>query len=295
MAWLTRLLLALIAYAGAGPALGAVPDTSAAAALQTSYAALGERLSHNPFQRPLYLDSSESPDTLKGDVYALVDHPFATVSAALDGPDGWCDVMILHINTKYCRAASDQAATVLKVNLGKKVPQPIEDTFPIEFSFRVAAATPTYLEVRLGADKGPLGTRDYRIRLQAIPVDGDRTFLHLAYSYSYGLAARLAMKVYLATLGRSKVGFTHTGRDPDGRTVYIGGTRGAIERNTMRYYLAIDAHLAALATPPSSQLQKRLQVWFDATEQYPRQLREISRTDYYEMKRGEYLRQQAPP
>jgi hypothetical protein len=61
----------------------------------------------------------------------------------------------------------------------------------------------------------------------------------------------------------------------------------------MRYYLAIEAYLGALATAPPLQPQKRLQNWFNATEQYPRQLREVSRTAYIDMKRREYLRQQA--
>jgi len=68
--------------------------------------------------------------------------------------------------------------------------------------------------------------------------------------------------------------------------------RVVVERNTMRYYLAIDAFLGAVATPPASQLQKRLNSWFTATEQYPRQLKEIDRTAYIDMKRSEYLRQQ---
>jgi hypothetical protein len=41
------------------------------------------------------------------------------------------------------------------------------------------------------------------------------------------------------------------------------------------------------------QLQKRLLRWFIATEQYPRQLHEVNQTAYIDMKRREYLRQQA--
>jgi len=59
------------------------------------------------------------------------------------------------------------------------------------------------------------------------------------------------MKMYLATTGSGKVGFTMIG-DPSGlRPEFIGGVRGAIERNTMRHYLAIDAYLGAPATPTS--------------------------------------------
>jgi hypothetical protein len=295
LVWLTRLLLVLMAYANAGLALSSVLDTSANVSLQAKYAALGERLRHNPFQRALYLDSSESSGALKGDIYALIDYPFATVSAALDGPEEWCDVLILHINTKYCRAESDRFDTLMKVFIGKKYAQPLDDAYPIRFSYRAVALTPTYMEIRLAADKGPLSTRDYHIQLQAIPVENGRTFLHLGYSYAYGMVGRLAMKVYLATIGSDKVGFTVTGRESDGGPEYIGGMRGVAERNTMRYYLAIDAYLGAIAAPPSARLWKRLQSWFNGTEQYPRQLREVGRTAYIDMKRSEYLRQQALP
>ena len=289
----TRSLFVWIALFSAGPSFASVPDMHSAASLNAKYASLGERLHHNPFRRALSLDSSESPTDLKGDIYALVDYPLATVSAAFKGPEHWCDVLILHVNTKHCLATTDKSRTALTVHIGKKVPQSLDDAYPIEFSYRVAAATAKYLEIQLNAQEGPLSTRNYRIRLQAVPVDNGRTFLHLAYSYDYGMAGRLAMKAYLATIGGGKVGFTQTGKQSSGQTEYIGGMRGVVERNTMRYYLAIEAHLGALATPPPMQFQKRLHSWFTATEQYPRQLREVSRTAYFDMKRSEYLRQQA--
>jgi hypothetical protein len=63
----------------------------------------------------------------------------------------------------------------------------------------------------------------------------------------------------------------------------------------MRYYLAIDAYLGALSSPPSEQFEKRLQSWFTSTELFPRQLHEIDRTTYLDMKRSENLRQQRSP
>lgn len=292
MAWLTRLWLAWIALSSAGVAFASVADTHSAVSLHAKHASLSERLQHNPFQRALSLDSTESSGELKGDIYARVDYPFAIVSKALNDPAHWCDVMILHINTKFCRATTDSAHTVLSVNIGKKTPQPIEDAYPIEFAYRVNVATSKYLEIELNALEGPLSTRNYRIQLQAVPVGNGQTFLHLTYSYDYGMAGRLAMKTYLATIGSGKVGFTLTGTQSNGQPEHIGGMRGVVERNTMRYYLAIDAYLGALATPPPRQFQKRLQGWFTATEQYPRQLREVTRTAYIDMKREEYLRQQ---
>ena len=293
LAWLTRSLFVWIAVFGAGLSFASVPDVRSAASLHAKYASLGERLQHNPFQRALSLDSAESPTDLKGDIYALVDYPFATVSAALSGPGHWCDVLILHVNTKQCLATTDTSRAALTVHIGKKTPQSLEDAYAIEFSYRAVVTTANYLEIQLNAPERPLSTRNYRIRLQAVPVNGGRTFMHLTYSYDYGMAGRLAMKTYLATLGSDKVGFTQTGKNSSGQPEFIGGMRGVVERNTMRYYLAIDAYLGAWTAPPSMQLQKRLHSWFTATEQYPRQLREVSRTAYMDMKRSEYRRQQA--
>ncbi len=68
-----------------------------------------------------------------------------------------------------------------------------------------------------------------------------------------------------------------------------------VERNTMRYYLAISTYLQALALPPAAQPQARFAAWFDATEKYATQLHEVDRAPYLAMKRNEYRRQQAPP
>lgn len=270
-----------------------VAGVNAAASLRTQYSALQEQLGNNQFQRPLHLDSSETPGGVKGGIYALLNYPFATAGAALSSPGNWCDILMLHLNTKYCRAATAAAGDIINVSIGKKHDQPLDETYRVVFAHRVAAQTPDYLQVTLSADEGPLSTSDYRIVLEAIPLDRGRTFIHLSYSYNYGLMGRLAMQAYLGTIGRDKVGFTVAGYEDNGRPRHIGGMRGVVERNTMRYYLAIEAYLGALSTPLQARLEKRLHDWFVASERYPRQLHEMERSEYLDMKRREYLRQQA--
>ena len=68
--------------------------------------------------------------------------------------------------------------------------------------------------------------------------------------------------------------------------------RGVTERNTMRYYLAIESFLGALATPAPGRVEKSMSDWFTAIERYPRQLHEMERGEYLAMKRMEYARQQ---
>ena len=97
----------------------ALTEAASATAMRAQHAHLQQPLENNPFGRPLVLQSSESAKGLTGDIYAVVPYPFAAVSAAMHSPDHWCDVMILHINTKYCRAVAGPQGTVLRVNIGK--------------------------------------------------------------------------------------------------------------------------------------------------------------------------------
>jgi hypothetical protein len=260
--------------------------------MAAKYAGMRSQLGNNQFRKPIYLESAELADGVSGDIYALIDHPFAIAAAALSGPDDWCEILILPINTKYCRATTIGSGSVLNVRIGRKYDQPLDQAYRVDFSYRVAVQTTNFLQVRLGASEGPLSTRDYRIVLEAVPVDGNRTFIHLSYSYAFDAMGRLAMRVYLATIGRGKVGFTVTGTQADGQPLQIGGTRGVVERNTMRYFLAIEAFLGALTVPPQARLEKRLGDWFAAAERYPRQLHDVERGEYLDMKRREHLRQQ---
>lgn len=283
------LITLLLAYLGHAQLVLAADD---ATSLRDTQQRLTQQLNHNPFQRQLYLVSAESASRLKGDIYAVVDYPFATVNGALNdpkrGPANWCDVLMLHLNTKSCGASTDSHGSLLSVNIGRKVEQALADTYRVQFNYRTAAASPEYFRVELEADSGPLRTKDYRIVLEAVAIQDNRTFLHLTYAYSYGMAGRMAMQTYLATVGSDKIGFTPTGGPAASPTGYIGGVRGALERNAMRYYLAIDAYLGALSSAPDTRQEMRMTTWFNATERYARQLHEVERPEYMQMKRKEY-------
>ena len=146
---------------------------------------------------------------------------------------------MLHLNVKDCRSSEVNAANSLTVYIGSKYNQPPETSFRLQYSYSVVSEAADYLQIALAADTGLLGTKDYRIRFEAVYLDDRQTFLHL--TYAYGIMARIAMRTYLATAGRSKVGFTVVDRQPDGEPVYVAGTRGVVERNAMRYYLGIVA------------------------------------------------------
>ena len=259
-----------------------------APSLRAKYGELREQLRNNSFHQPLYIDSAQEGSNLRGDVYAVLQHPFSEFSNSMKDPADWCAIMILPFNTKYCHAVEGARGAMLQVRIGRKFDQPVQQAYRLDFALRPVASSADFFESRLDARSGPVGTRDYKIIVSAVPVEGGRTFMHLNYSYGVGAAGRFAMQAYLSTAGADKVGFTVTGKDGNGAPVYIDGVRGAIERNAMRYFLAIDAHLASLASPSAQRVEKKIQTWFNSTERYPRQLREMDRSTYVAMKRNEY-------
>lgn len=276
-------------------ALNGMAHAQDATKLQARHETLKPSLENNAFKRPIHLESTEGNGKISGDIYAVIDQPFATVASSLTQAESWCDVLILHLNVKRCRATPASAgAATLDVHIGRKNEQPLSEAHRFEFIYRAVAAQADYFNAGLNAAKGPLGTRNYAVVFEAIPLDARRTFLHLSYGYQYGAAAGFAMQTYLATAGSSKIGFSVNGRSDDGKPTYVGGTRGAIERNTMRYYIAIQAYLGADAVPPAQRMDKRLNDWFDGVEQFPQQLRELQRSEYLSMKRNELQRQSQP-
>jgi len=255
------------------------------AALKARYATLQPVLEHNVFGRPLHVESTETSGALKSDVHAIVEHPFAEVASALASRDSWCGILILPFNIKQCLAPPD--GRTVTVRNGRKFDQPLEDAYQVNFTFREVHQAADHLEVQLNAADGPLGTYDHRITVEAIPIDAQRSFIRLSYAHGYGVAARAAMQAYLATVGSSKVGFSVSGRTAKGEPVYVGGVRGVIERNAMRYFLAIDAYLNA-----PTDAERRMRDWFAASERYPRQLHEMEQAAYISMKRREMSRQE---
>jgi hypothetical protein len=288
--WMQVALLALASAMAIAAPVAFAQDT---VSMRARHEALRERLASNSFHRPLVLESTQASGDLKGDAYAVVEQPFSAVGPALKDIEHWCDVLMLHLNVKHCSSAGKAPGEVLSLAVGRKFDQPLADAYRVQFAYAVQASTADYLRVQMAAAEGPMGTRDYRLTFEAVPLGDKRSFIHMSYAYGYGTAARIAMQAYLATAGRDKVGFSVTGKSEDGQPVYIDGVRGVVERNTMRYFLAIETYLAGLLVPAAEQAEKRINDWYAATERHPLQLHEMTRDDYLAMKRSELRRQSA--
>jgi len=253
-----------------------------AATLLARHSALAPRMAASAFARPLVVDSGETGGRMHGEIYGELAHPFAPMAQRLTAPAAWCDVIVLHINVKGCAAS----ASVVTVYSGRKFYEPLDRTYALRYSFRVAAARPDYLRVELAADSGPLGTSDYELVLEATPI-GERTFVALRYAFRPSPGSRFATMSYLATLGSGKAGFTIVGRHKDGTPEWIGGVRGIVERNVMRNFLALDAWLATRDAPEEERTLRRLERMAALTEQYPAQLVEMPASEYVSTKQRE--------
>ena len=280
-------MAALAAASGWAAIATAEKAGNPASVLRDRYEQVRQRLEKSPYGRPLWLDSRELARELQGDAYTIVGHNFNKVAAAMAPLANWCELLILPVNTKHCESSPVNEGGKLAVFVGRKNETPLDKTYRLDFDYALATRTRDYFQVVLTCEDGPLGTRNYRIVLEATPIDEQRTFIHLRYSYAYGTMSKMAMQAYLATLGASKVGFT---TEEGGQLVK--GMRGVMERNTMRYALAIEAYLASLDAPQHARVSKRLNDWFSSTERYPRQLGEddMDRTRYLAMKQREYAR-----
>jgi len=279
----------LLFFISTGTVHAAGPAASGSQPLLARYASIKPKLEKNQFGAPIHLESAESQGAVRVDMYGVVNYPFDQVKEALQSPDAWCDIAPLHINIKACTYRKG-AQSQLTLYSGRKNYQPPADAYPLTLRFRVVSEQPEYLELALTADEGPFRTRDHRIGLEAAPLDSRRTFLHFSYAYTHGPMARMAIKTYFATIGRDKVGFSVVG-GKDGKLYYIEGVRGAIERNTVRYYLALQTYLDALKSPEDRRFEQRLSRWYDLTAKYPRQLKELDKPDYLANKRREHANQ----
>jgi hypothetical protein len=284
---LTALALVFSAFLAGHSADAASDPPPAAQALQARYAALAASLAQSPFRRPLLLQSGSSTSAPHGEVYAVIDHPFGVVGTSLHSPDSWCALLILQTNIKRCAPAGSASDQRLQVAVARRYTDPVADAHPVEFRYDVQSAEGDYVSVDLAAGEGPVGTRNYRLRFEAVPIGARQTFVHLSYGYEAGFAARLATGAYLEIAGREKVGFSIVGRDAAGNPLYVRGIQGVAERNTMRYFLAIESFLATLSVPSTQRVEKRLRHFHASLEHYPAQLHETELTEYLEMKRRE--------
>ncbi|MCI0507428.1 MAG: hypothetical protein L0Z73_15145 [Gammaproteobacteria bacterium] len=261
--------------------------------LMSQYNSIKASLESNQYGVPVYIRSEFRKDVASGEVYALLNHDFATVAASLGSSDQWCDVVSLHINVKGCDVdAGNQSQDQLTIYVGRRHYQTPDEAHEMQYRFHKADSLPDYLHVNLTSGSGPYGTTEYLLTFEVIPFDDSSSFIHFKYSYHYGLMAKLAIEGYLATIGKNKVGFTVKDYDAENQPVYVQGLQGIVERNSMRYFIAIRAFLDASGMR-GEQWENRVEQWYQLASGFERQFMEVRDREYIETKRKEYANRDA--
>jgi hypothetical protein len=257
-----------------------------AQALAQQYQGMRQQLASSALGVPVEVRSFEQEAQLHGEVYALLAQPFASLQPHMVLAPQWCQMILLHLNISACTSEHAAGQDWITFYSGGKANVLMEKAYPLRLHFQVLDASPAHLEVALSAAEGPFGTSDYRISLSAIPV-AQGSFVRFSYSFQSSVSSRMATSVYLATAGRSKIGFTVLDKASDGSPKYIGGTRAIAERNAVRYYLALQAHMESLSLPAEQRFAHASARWFDLTERYAAQLHEVERQEYLDAKTRE--------
>ena len=238
--------------------------------------------------KEIHIRSEKTGDVLKADVYAIIHNRFIDIYKALSTPDNWCEFVLLHLNVKTCTCTQGAKPTVT-FYAGRKFYEPPEKAYELKYQFQITEYESDRFRVQLTAEEGPYGTSDYTIVVEAILMERE-TLLHMYLSYETGFMSRLATRAYLSTIGKDKVGFSIVSQKAN-NPVYIQGVNGIIERNVMRYFLALSVYLDTLNLDSAEQFSQRAEAWYELTEQYAIQLHELEKQEYMEAKRREYLNQ----
>jgi hypothetical protein len=259
------------------------------ASLHERYQRLKHGLTTTLPETTISLHSAEQDEALSAEVSSILHYPFDIVSAALVEAENWCRFMPLHFNIKACTHEVRQGEERLNIYSGRKHYQSPEQSYRMAYRFEAVRQDAKQLTLHLSAERGPAGTRDYRIEIEALRVE-EGTLLHITSSYRPSMLSTLLTSSYLATLGRDKIGFSHI--EHNGESQLVQGIRGVIERNVMRYHLAIDAFLSTPSLPDTPLHEAILTKWFRLNESYPQQLHEMSEPEYMAIKRKEWRNQQ---
>lgn len=242
------------------------------------------------FSTPFAVRSQEEDKRLSAEVFSLLDQPLEAVAQALTNIENWCVFMPLNLNVKACTYNRSGNADLLTLYVGRKFYQAPEDAYTLSYEYQTKHNDENGFSVVMVADEGPMGTEDYLIEIDAIPLNG-QTLLRINMAYSTSWMSKLASSAYLATMGRNKLGFSVESKDAYGQPIFIRGPQAVIERNAMRYYLAMKAYLETEQLVPENRLEVRISRWFEMTEEYSKQLYELEREEYLQAKHKEWINQ----
>lgn len=256
--------------------------------LTARYRDLIAQIEDSPFHAPVAVRSNDLGNTVSAEVHGVLNQPFSEVAEVLGDASAWCAFMTLSLHIKACTWTS--ATSTLTLYVGTKDYQTPDEAYEVQYGFKTNRQS-EQIVVDLESPRGPMGTKQNRLVMEAMAMNGE-TMLHFKSSLEMSTASRLVAATYLATLGRHRIGFSLVD-DREGKKTPIKGIQGMIERNAMRYYLALQTHMEQRKEPETHRFEQSINAWYDLTERYHDQLYEVSREEYIENKKRERLNQTA--
>lgn len=284
----TSKLLALsgLALAGFPITVNALSETE----LLTRYQQFAENQKQNPSGFPFELTTSDKKGIVRTEGQIFFEKlPFDLFARSLTDTSEWCEFIPIHLNIKACTYSKDEPPS-LRFYVGTKGYLNPSQASPIDLDFNTHITTKT-LHIELTADKGPYGTSDYRLSIQSIDVN-DGVYVEFDLSSRPGYAS-LLIDTYFLTVGRHKIGFTKKPGMFSNKPKFVRGEQAASERNVVRYMLAFKVYFQTLSMPEKERFKQRIQRWFDETEVFREQLREMSESAYLSAKQKERRNQLA--
>ncbi len=249
--------------------------------LINKYHEIEKKLEKNSGPVSFYIESSESKNSSRVDIYGTINYPFGFIKNEFLAPTNWCEIVLPHPYIRACTYKKMDDRWLINIYHVDKFSEPLEDAFQMNFVYRISELQPVYFDVALTAHEGPSHTKDHQFEIEAMPLEENITFIHLRYSFGYSALGYFLMKIF----GGGKVGFSAIGTDSEGNPVYVGGLRGAVERDVACYYLAILAYLDTLKMPAEQRFEKRVSKWYDLAALYKKQLLEMQEGEYLSYKR----------
>jgi hypothetical protein len=236
---------------------------------------------------PVHARVSVAENVVQSEILAVFAHRHPQLTALLENGRGWCEIVVLHPNVKACTHEPAGGHQRVVIYTGTKHYQPARLSRAHHHDLRIERREPGYLMARLLPAPDKLADGAEPVVIEAVDIDGERTGLRVQYRQRLNAWTRLASATYFATFGRDKVGFSRRGADGGANTAYVDGLVGAIERNIVRYFLAMETHLAVGGGDSPEKHEQRLAHWFASTERHARQLHELDWEEYLDIKRRE--------
>ncbi len=248
--------------------------------MQNNYA---EYLSRENRDLPFTLQSQDKDGEIRASVRTFISNiEFSQFTDRLSNVSQWCEFIPLHLNIKACGYSTDNDQLRLDFFVGAKGYMTPDEAQILAFRVNVLEH-PNLFEMGFTASKGPFGSSNYWLDFRAIAVDHG-VYLEFDLSSRPGFISSLA-KIYFATVGSGKVGFSTLGKDRSGRVRYVKGQRAGAERNIVRYLLSIKTYFETIQWEDQPDIyERRLNYWFDRTEQHKRQLNEMNKEVYMDIK-----------